>query len=73
MYYPENESTVLPALTKMFPLETNASINQVGYAVGSEARVIFDGNTVKRYQVIDVGNGPTWNPYNIYNGTNLVP
>jgi hypothetical protein len=77
MYYPgtdpNNDSAIIPVLTKMFPLETNASINQVGYAVGSEARIILANNIVLRYRVIDVGNGPTWDPYDIYNETNIVP
>jgi len=60
-------------LDKMFPIVSDPGQDQLGYTVGSEARVYStnDGN-VRRFKIDNVGLGPMWIPYNLYSGTNIV-
>ena len=65
-----NEIVVI--LEKMFPTFSDPAMDQVGYTIGSEARVYStNDNNVRRFRVEYFGSEPMWEPYPS-NSTNIV-
>lgn len=66
------DNEIVLILEKMFPTFSDPQIDQVGYTVGSEARVYStDDNNVRRFRVEYFGSDPMWWPYPS-SGTNIV-
>jgi hypothetical protein len=68
-----DNNEIMNVLRKMFPEVTDPSIDHIGYTIGSDVRVYStDDNNVRRFRIEYLGSNPTWRPYDVYNGTNIV-
>ncbi len=60
-------------LKKIFPVDSDVSLNQLAYSLGSEVRVLCTYNTttsVRRFKLDEIIIGsPNWEPYNLYYNT----
>ena len=62
-------NAIIDDLEKLFPIQTISTLTQVGFTIGSEARVLcnYSGATsVRRFRVSNRGFGPEWLPFNLY-------
>jgi hypothetical protein len=68
-----DNNEIMNVLRKMFPEVTDPSIDHIGYTIGSDVRVYStNDNNVRRFRIEYLGSNPTWRPYDVYNGTNIV-